>query len=339
MVVPMGQVTADGTWTRYAIPAAVDAKLSGLLAGSDGAIWFTSQSLETGMVSAKIAQIYASGVLTEFMLPSEDSTVRPQHILTGALAEGPDGAFWFTEIGKIGRLTRLGQFSEYSVPWVPAQPRGITSGPDQAMWFTDMAANVIGRISIVGQITQFPLPKPNAPVGCGVVCPLGITLGPDGMMWFTESQLNAGRIGRLTTGGQLTEYPVPGSSALWQLAAGPDGNIWFTDVRVSSIGRITTEGMVSKYPLPSSNAGGVGSSIVGGPDGAMWFTVSKSQSGDDPYPNLLGRIGMDGRITTYKIPVPSNSGVGGVVAAAAGGGKAIWLIYGARDVWRFVPKS
>jgi len=91
------------------------------------------------------------------------------------------------------------------------------------------------------------------------------------MMWFTESQLNAGRIGRLTTGGQLTEYPVPGSTALWQLAAGPDGNIWFTDVGVSSIGRITTEGVVSKYPLPSSNAGGVGSSIIGGPDGAMWF--------------------------------------------------------------------
>ena len=37
--------------------------------------------------------------------------------------------------------------------------------------------------------------------------PVGIASGPDGALWFTE--LAANRIGRITTSGSLTEYPVP----------------------------------------------------------------------------------------------------------------------------------
>ena len=34
-----------------------------------------------------------------------------------------------------------------------------------------------------------------------------ITMGPDGALWFTET--SADRIGRITTDGQITEFPLP----------------------------------------------------------------------------------------------------------------------------------
>ena len=36
---------------------------------------------------------------------------------------------------------------------------------------------------------------------------LGITTGPDGNLWFTE--FGAGKIGRITPSGSITEFPIP----------------------------------------------------------------------------------------------------------------------------------
>src|SRR5687767_7975121 len=49
-------------------------------------------------------------------------------------------------------------------------------------------------------ITEFVVPTPNSQ-------PAGITVGPDGALWFTEE--NGHKIGRITTDGAITEYPIP----------------------------------------------------------------------------------------------------------------------------------
>ena len=67
--------------------------------------------------------------------------------------------------------------------------------------------------------------------------PLGIAAGPDGALWFTESAA-PGRIGRITTEGDITEY----SNGLllisnpWFISAGPDGNMWFTGNNLPGLG-------------------------------------------------------------------------------------------------------
>ena len=49
---------------------------------------------------------------------------------------------------------------------------------------------------------------------------LGITAGPDGALWFTEYWGN--KIGRITTAGVITEFPVPtASSNVDDITAGP----------------------------------------------------------------------------------------------------------------------
>src|SRR5258706_4225506 len=61
--------------------------------------------------------------------------------------------------------------------------------------------------------TEFPVPT----VDGG---PWSITTGPDGALWFTESFAN--KIGRITTAGVITEFPIPtansellGSITVW----------------------------------------------------------------------------------------------------------------------------
>ena len=91
-----------------------------------------------------------------------------------------------------------------------------------------------------------------------------ITAGPDGALWFTENLA----IGRITTSGAITEYPLPGGFYS-DITAGPDSALWFTEMNgdTGKIGRITTAGGLTEYTLPSI----VPTSITVGPDGALWF--------------------------------------------------------------------
>src|SRR6266516_4831601 len=51
-------------------------------------------------------------------------------------------------------------------------------------------------------INEYPVPTSNAQ-------PYDITVGPDGALWFTETANAVNQIGRMTIGGDVTEYPVP----------------------------------------------------------------------------------------------------------------------------------
>ena len=67
--------------------------------------------------------------------------------------------------------------------------------------------------------------------GCGQ--PGAITAGPDGALWFTgnigSNGVN-GLIGRITTAGAITEFPIPSGSTAMDITAGPDGALWFTEL-------------------------------------------------------------------------------------------------------------
>src|SRR5207249_3087192 len=95
-----------------------------------------------------------------------------------------------------------------------------------------------------GPITEFPIPAPATSSGA-------ITTGPDGALWFTEY---ADKIGRLSTSGDFTVYPIPTTASDLSLApstnpssltTGPDGALWFTEFNSTTIGRITTGGIIA----------------------------------------------------------------------------------------------
>src|SRR5262249_13135647 len=116
-------------------------------------------------------------------------------------------------------------------------------------------------------ITEFALPPLSFGGNFGATA---ITAGPDGNLWFTDPV--AGEVGRITPGGQVTEFPTPGISA-GAITAGPDGNLWFvanalTFAGSPAVGRITLDGQVTEFALPDQFV--QPSQITAGPDGNVW---------------------------------------------------------------------
>jgi streptogramin lyase len=95
----------------------------------------------------------------------------------------------------------------------------IAAGPDGNLWFTEYGQrNKIGRMMPGGTVTEFPLPATD-------IFLAAITPGPDGNLWFADG----GEIGRITTSGAITEFPLKSGHGAGGIVAGPDGNLWFTE--------------------------------------------------------------------------------------------------------------
>jgi virginiamycin B lyase len=118
----------------------------GVVAGSDGAIWFPLDGQELGRMTT-------SGSL---------SRINVGAALTGGIEKGPDGAIWFTaSMSRIGRRTLAGDVSFFDVPAGRGDrdPRIVADG-DGNIWFTEQTANKLGRLTPAGEVTEFSLPTP-----------------------------------------------------------------------------------------------------------------------------------------------------------------------------------
>jgi streptogramin lyase len=250
--------------------------LWGITAGPDGNLWFTEETHNA------VGRVTPGAVITEFT--AGFPTGSPKGIVTG-----PDGNLWIAMAGgegAIARVTKSGEVTEFPV-LTAGDPEDIAVGPDNNLWYVDSAANLIGRITPEGSITEFSDGLTDA------AAPTGITKGPDGALWFTESA--AGKIGRITTAGAITEFSsgISGSSAPNDIVKGPDGNLWFTlNADPGGIGRITPTGDFVEFSDGlTMNSGPRG--IAVGPDGALWFTESTA-------PGRIGRITTEGDIVEYS---------------------------------------
>jgi len=228
----------------------------------------------------------------EFAVPTAGSA-------PGPIALGPDGALWFTEGGpqpKIGRVDTTKTFTEYPVTPLTGAVSfgGIAAGPDGNLWFTcsQSGTSYIGRITLAGAVTLFQTATYSSLQA--------ITLGPDGALWFTEGSAN--KIGRITTGESITEFPViTAGSSPYGITSGPDGALWFTESASAQVGRITATGAITEYSLTSQYSGTgklTPTSIVSGPDGALWLTITN--------PSLIGRMTTGGAFSYFAAPQNSS---------------------------------
>lgn len=263
---------------------------------------------------------WAAGPVTEF--PLAGTNLAPTSITSG-----PDGALWFAENAGVGRITTGGAVSHFP----HAAANWITRGPDGALWFTQTSKGLIGRVTTAGVFTDFNLPS-NPPPGTGYTRPIPerpqtITVGPDGALWYTVQLFDqtcvcvkGGKIGRITTGGAITEFTLPTggtrrtASRPFGITAGPDGALWFTDTNLGKIGRMTTGGALTQFAVPQGQPQG----ITSGPDGNLWFTANGGQTA------LLERLSPTGAFTQFT----AATGVDGVsvgAALAVGPDGALWF--------------
>jgi len=135
----------------------------------------------------------------------------------------------------------------------------------------------------------------------------------------------AGKIGRITPDGVITEFAIPTpNSGPRALAAGPDGNLWFSEFNTSRIGRITPKGEVTEFDLPRPDSGP--GDITTGADGALWFIeLNGTIDGRIVNGNRVGRITVAGQITEFAIP----SAAGSPTNVAVGPDRNVWYTKGA----------
>jgi len=156
------------------------------------------------------------------------------------------------------------------------------------------------------------------------VDPRNIVAGPDGALWFTECTPN--KIGRITTSGEFTEFPVPtADSCPWGITVGAAGVIvvppaqaqalWFTELRANQIGIILPPGnTVREFPLPTANSGPAG--ITTRPfDTRLWFTESRSHF---PYFDKVGSIDVVTGEFAEQLLETGGDSLAGIAAAPDG---------------------
>ena len=214
---------------------------------------------------------------------------------TGAVATGSDGNLWtcgstsISGAAAIDRVTPGGSVTTFAAgSEMGTTLAWIAPGPDGALWYVGNAGStpIIGRMTTAGVVTD----DSAAAAGAGVQHPNSIVTGPDGALWFTDSNLGVpsnghNAIGRITTSGAITEYPLSPSSSPFSITVGPDGALWFTDGAENAIGRITTGGAITEYGA-GITSGSYPNGIATGPDGALWFTEANS--------GKVGRLSFSG---------------------------------------------
>jgi streptogramin lyase len=212
----IGRISTDGS---VVAEFPISAVATSIASGPDGNVWFTEPSTNS------IGRITPDGAtLQEFALAAE--AAQPTSITSG-----PDGNLWFTQNGMfvypdtvpdaIGRITPDGTtITEFNLSTVGGDPKSITLGPDGNLWFVEQGANVIGRITPAGTISQF----------AALTSPTSIAPVADGNLWFTSTQsffptVTPCALGRVTPAGVVTAfYHFCGNA----ITGGPDGNVWFT---------------------------------------------------------------------------------------------------------------
>jgi virginiamycin B lyase len=229
----IGRIDRQGDIATYPLPEP-NANVGWLATNDEGSVWFVARG------TGKLGRVDADGTLTEYSLPT--ATAIPQGIVFA-----PDGNVYVTEQGAnaIARVDpATGAATDIPVPTPNATVQSGALGPDGAIWFIERSAAKVGRMTLDGQVTEYPLAPGSFPNR--------IVAGPDGALWFTE--LFANKLGRITTSGALTEYPLPGGPV--GITVGKDRQLYVALTTANAIARVDLDGDVTgQWQLPAAAAG------------------------------------------------------------------------------------
>lgn len=245
----IGRVDQQGEITTYPVPTA-GARVGWMTTDTSGAVWFAER------FSGKIGRIMPNGAFTEFSLPAR--TALPQGIVFA-----PDGNIYVTEQGAnaIARVNpTTGEAIDFPITSGSCCPQSGVLGPDAAIWFVERASARIGRMTLDGNFTEYPLAHGSVPNR--------IVVGPDDALWFSE--LAGGKLGRITTGGVLNEFPIAGGPV--GITVGKDGQLYVDLFLGRGVDRVNLQGQLTgHWDLP----GAVGPLLISTGFGLdIWVTDS-----------------------------------------------------------------
>lgn len=193
--------------------------------------------------------------------------------------------------------------AQWTIPGGNTYPTGIVKGADGNLWFTEFT-NYIEKVTTSGVFTLYSIPS-------GASNPESVALGGDGNVWFTEAAHS--KIGRITTGGSVTEFNSPAAVAnvlgyFGPNSNAPDGTIWYPESGTAKVVRILPDGTMTQIAVPA-NPG----AMTAGPDNNLWVAAFNTSA--------IWRVAPSGVINSYVIPT-AGVNVGGITT---GGDGNIWF--------------
>jgi virginiamycin B lyase len=227
----VGKVTPDGVFTEYDVPpvlvdlqmgtgpVAVAANPTAIIAGPDGALWFTESS------SGGIGRVSTDGLVGSIPMPGRQPT---------SLAAGIDGLIWFTDTASAGAICRLngdGTVTAFALPTPGAWPTGLIASPDgDGFRFVESLHGALGRVSYAGAVSE-------QPIGADLPSPQHLAFDGSGNLWVTGDGMG---LVRVSPDGRTTDLGArPATSGTFgAITTGPDGALWFTDPSRSLLGRV-----------------------------------------------------------------------------------------------------
>lgn len=264
----IGKITTQGAVTQYLLPLSDYAPTS-IANGPGDTFWFPYVSTGSGFIGRLTG---ASGQVALYQLPAgnyngaaitrgpndtlwfvsgenligsvtADGTIKTYTLdgvsWTTDIAQGPDGALWFTYTGNTTPQSGVARFTtDGSLTFYPVTEAGmgqITTGRDNDLWFAvfedvqgDEQKNV-GRITTSGALTRYYMPqlKDNS-------YPNSIAYLGNGTFAFGTVQEGAKGskheyVGIITPAGDVQAFDTPNADQVSFMAyAGWANEIWFT---------------------------------------------------------------------------------------------------------------
>ncbi len=259
---------------------------------------------------------------------------------TSPIIAGSDGDLWVAvnptpSTAAIDRIGLNGSVTSFPVP-ENALPGGfsiasLSTGPDGNVWFDandDLSYSdnqvLVGYVAPAGQVTELP-PIPLSAGQVALADYNAMVSGPGGDLWFGYSVSNSAQewqnfIGRVTTAGQITSFPISSFGKkspflVYSLAVGADGNLWFTEGvgKPFVLGRMSPSGVVTRLPFHQVIIG----RVEDGADGSFVLTGQNSTFEQEVFHATTA-----GAVTRDRIPAAISGAFNTYLGAADG---SLWF--------------
>lgn len=309
------------SWKQYAAQVPAPSALTGIVAGPDGALWYTESH------DALLVRMTTSGSVTRYTLKSGGKLFLP-----GYLAVGADLRLYIagclvrgSQCGQaaIGVATTSGAFTAFRPP--SGDGAGLVNrpalGPDGNVWFPEFFH--VAKITPAGSITEYPDPSTSPPTPDTNA---GAAAGADGNMWVNFSPL--GEVLRVTpSSGKLAGFKLVQTKTACGLsqndiAAARDGFLYAgcgsLNAGVGGLFQISTAGASTYF----TDAWGASFGPIVGPDNHPWFFGDRSpneQLGAGVFQEFLSGTNS---IATYLPPYPNAN----MAAIASGPDGNVWAL-------------
>jgi virginiamycin B lyase len=216
-------------------------------------------------------------------------------------AKGADGRTWFSQFGSpagdgVAAVTTAGVVTHYSTG-VGSQPNAIILGPDGNIWVGGYGPGIY-KVTTAGVVTPYAL------AGSHIV---EFAIGTDGNIWFGDYGNNA--IGKITTTGTITSYPLPAGGSPCGLATGGDGNLWLADCGNGAVDQYSTAGALLHTYSTGLSSKGIGY-IVGAPDGNLYMSEYNDQVAVNDHIVKVSTSGVLTEMSVAPLTYPDNLAVG-----------------------------